>query len=649
MKNLKQILAIAFLASLYSCHKYLDVVPDAIGTIDNAFTQRSTAEKFLFTCYSYMPKHGDMDDNPAFNAGDEVWYMDPIKDVDPDFWNIARGLQSSANPLGNFWSGKNQGTKLFTALRDCNIFLNNIDNVRDMNEEERERWKAEVLFLKAYYHFYLVRMYGPIPIIRENLPIGSSADEVQIAREPVDSCFSYIVQLLDEAASIDALPPRIVGNELSELGRITKSIVFVFKAKVLVTAASPLFNGNPDFGGLMDDKGEVPLINPQADPKKWELAAQACKEAIEFCQTNSYSLHRFNPALYGAWVINDTIKTQLDIRTAVTEKTNNEEVIWANTSSRATDIQRWTMPILASGAISGSGPKGILAPPLKMAELFYTKNGVPITEDKTWDYAGRFGLKTATPADTFYIKKNEQTVKLHFDREPRFYADLAFDRGIWFGNWINNFTTKATTAPGLLYVQARRAEFAARQGVSNFSATGYWIKKLVSMGTTAASDGNVTGSNQSPYPWPEMRMADLYLLYAEALNEVNGPGAETFRWIDSVRIRAGIPTVVNAWSNFSNQGAKYTSRAGLREIIHQERLIELAFEGQRFWDLRRWKEAHIVLNAPIKGWSTEQKDAEAYYKPVVLWNQTFGIRDYFWPIEQDELLKNSRLAQNPGW
>jgi len=111
-----------------------------------------------------------------------------------------------------------------------------------------------------------------------------------------------------------------------------------------------------------------------------------------------------------------------------------------------------------------------------MAELFYTKNGVPITEDKTWDYAGRFQLKTATPSDTFYIKKNEQTVKLHFDREPRFYADLAFDRGIWFGNWINNYSIS-----NMLFVKARRAEFAARQGVSNFSVTGYWIKKLINI------------------------------------------------------------------------------------------------------------------------------------------------------------------------
>ena len=646
MKKILIIVSILSITGAGSCKKYLDVVPDQVGTIDNAFTLRSTAEKFLFTCYSYMPKHGDMDDNPAFNAGDEVWYMYPIRDVDADFWNIARGLQNTSNPLGSYWTGKNQGIKLFTALRDCNIFLANIDKVRDMEVIERERWKAEVTFLKAYYHFYLVRMYGPIPIIRENLPVGSDPEEVQIVREHVDSCFSYIVQLLDEAAGYDALPARIIGTEGTELGRITKSIVLALKAKVLVTAASPLFNGNADFINVKsnDKDGGVPLINAAADPKKWEVAAQACKEAIEICHNNFYSLQRFNPAFYPGFVLNDILKTQMGLRMAATEKEFNTEVIWANTSSRATDMQRWTMPILASGALSGSGPKGILAPPIKMAELFYTKNGVPITEDKTWDYAGRFQLKTSTGEDTFYVKKNEQTVKLHFDREPRFYADLAFDRGIWFGNWINNYTMA-----NMLFVRARRAEYAARQGLSNFSITGYWIKKLININTVGANDGNITGSNQNPYPWPEFRLADLYLLYAEALNEVNGPGAETYKWIDEVRSRAGLPTVAWSWENFSNQGAKHTTKSGMRDIIHQERLIELAFEGQRFWDLRRWKEAHIVLNAPVKGWSTEQQDPAGYYKPVTLFTQTFKLRDYFWPIDQDELLRNKKLVQNPGW
>ena len=178
--NKRTLLAVILLGSMYSCKKYLDVVPDSIATIESAFTLRTSAEKYLFTCYSYLPKDGSFNDNPAFNSGDEVWYMDPIRDVDPDYHNIAMGLQNSDNPLGNFWSGTSQGVALFQAIRDCNTFLDNVDKVPDLDQFERERWKAEVTFLKAYYHFYLLRLYGPIPLIKENLPISAGPDEVKI-------------------------------------------------------------------------------------------------------------------------------------------------------------------------------------------------------------------------------------------------------------------------------------------------------------------------------------------------------------------------------------------------------------------------------------------------------------------------------------
>ncbi|HEX7903898.1 MAG TPA: RagB/SusD family nutrient uptake outer membrane protein [Chitinophagaceae bacterium] len=642
MKNLKIIFFVILLSFFYSCKKFLDVVPDNIATIENAFTQRSSAEKYLFTCFSYLPRHGDFNSNPAFTAGDEVWYMYPARDVSTNFWNIARGEQSSNDPLGDFWTGDKGGTKLFQGLRDCNIFLENIWKVKDMDQGEKDRWIDEVKFLKAYYHFYLLQLYGPIPLIKQNLPIGSTSEEVQVYRDPVDSCFNYIVSLLNEVAANEILPPRIIGSEATELGRITQAIVLSFKAKVLVTAASPLFNGNTNMASLKDDQGRQ-LFNQVNDPNKWVIAAAACKSAIEYCTNNGYALYHFPPGNGIGWVIAPPIQTQLDIRTATTEKLFNTEIIWSNTASRAKDVQRWAMPLIAAGT-SGSGPKGIIAPPIKMAELFYTKNGVPINEDITWDYAGRYNLKTATAADKYYIKQSEQTVKLHFDREPRFYADLAFDRGVWFGNWIGNFSSD-----NLFFVKARKGETAARQGVSNFSATGYWVKKLVGMGTTAASDGNVTGSNMTEYPWPEMRVADLYLLYAEALNEVSGPGSETYNWINQVRARAGLNTVESSWANFSSDNSKYTTKTGLRDIIQQERLIELAFEGQRFWDLRRWKKAHTVMSAPVKGWDTEQADAASYYKEVILFNQNFRIRDYFWPIEINELLRNKKLVQNTGW
>jgi len=434
------------------------------------------------------------------------------------------------------------------------------------------------------------------------------------------------------------LPDRIVGTEATELGRITKSIVTAFKAKVLVTAASPLFNGNTEYAGMSDPKsGGKPLFNTTVDPQKWARAAEACKQAIEFCHTNGYSLYKYTGAAYN--LVPET-RLQLDIRGAVTDKEFNSEVIWHNTLSRAGDIQRWCMPLINAGTAS-SGPKGIIAPPIKMAELFYSKNGVPIDQDITYDYSNRYALRKAVNAERFYVKPGEETVQLHYDREPRFYANLGFDRGIWYGNWINNYDTT-----GLAVIRARKGETAARQGISNFSITGYWIKKLVGITTACAADGAMTTVQ---YPWPEMRLADLYLLYAEALNEAGGPSSGALEWINLVRARAGLKTVEESWSNYARENAKFSSKAGLRDIIQQERLIELAFEGQRFWDLRRWKLAHEVLNRPIKGWDIEQLDPAAYYKEVLLFNQTFRMREYFWPISINELLTNRNLVQNTGW
>ncbi|MGX5817489.1 RagB/SusD family nutrient uptake outer membrane protein [Chitinophaga lutea] len=622
-----------------SC-KYLDVVPDGIATIDNAFTMRQSAEKFLFTCYSYMPQNGNMNTNLAFSAADEIWHDDPPRDVNVTFYNIARGLQNVANPLGNYWSGGAPAEQLYIGIRDCNIFLENIGRVRDLPEFERKRWIAEVKFLKAYYHFFLFRLYGPIPVVRENLPISATPEQVQVEREPVDSCVSYIVQLLDEVIAEENLPDKLAGTEASELGRITKPIAYALKAKVLVTAASPFFNGNTDYGTLKLAKGPA-LFDPNYKAEKWGAAVKACQEAIDFCHSMGYGLYHF-PGNF-QYTLNDTIQKQLDIRAALTSVFNNPEVIWHNTNSFTGDLQRWSMPLIAAGT-STAGPKGILAPTLKMAEMYYTRNGVPITEDKTFDYNRRFALRKAVAAERFYIKDGEETVQLHFDREPRFYASISFDRGTWFGNWVNNYDVTKT----LHYVQIRFGEVAARRGISNYSVTGYGIKKLVNIETSCAADGNFTANVQN-YPWPELRLADLYLLYSEALNEANGYTPETTKWINLVRERAGLGTVETSWETFAKDPLKYRNKEGLRDIIRRERTIELAFEGSRFYDLRRWKTAHLELNSPIKGWDITQKDAASYYKERLLFNQRYSLRDYLFPIQLSEVTINPKLVQNPGW
>jgi hypothetical protein len=179
----------------------------------------------------------------------------------------------------------------------------------------------------------------------------------------------------------------------------------------------------------------------------------------------------------------------------------------------------------------------------------------------------------------------------------------------------------------------------------SFSVTGYWPKKLVNY----LDVSNAQQVTVEAYPWPVIRLGDLYLLYAEALNEANGPGAEALKWINLVRERAGLKSVEESWSQYSRQPAAYQNQAGLRKIIHQERLIEMAFEGQRFWDLRRWKEARETLSQPIQGWNYTGKDEENYYQVRVLFNPSFKRRDYLWPIKESEIIVNNNLLQNPDW
>lgn len=612
------------LIGLCSC-SYLDIVPDNIATLDNAFVSRNMAEKFLYTCYSYLPSHDNLGTDPAFLGGDESWYYSTGNVP----FNIARGNQNVVEPYNNYWDGRNQAKPLFRGIRECNIFLEKIHDVPDIDDFEKARWIAEVNFLKAYFHFYLLRMYGPIPIVDENLSINSSTDDVKVERQHVDTCFNYIVNLLDEAA-VD-LPDEI---ELAaiEAGRITKPIAKAIKAKVLIYAASPLFNGNSDYAGFVGNQGEQ-LFDPQFSVEKWERAAEACREAIELCHATGHELFYWTPNKPN---LSEQTIDKMHIRNSVTEEWN-PEVIWANTNSMTSFTQWASQARLVPEATPNI--QSLLAPTMRMAELFYTENGVPIDEDKTWDYAGRYQLRTALPEERYLIKEGYQTAALHFQRETRFYASMAFDGAIWYGQ--GRFDDNDP-----FYVQAKMGQNAARKAVAYYSVTGYWPKKLVNFNNPVSLSVSYAAE---PYPWPEIRLAELYLLYAEALNEVNGPGPEIFNWLNLVRERANLKSIEESWSQYSKSPAKYQNKTGLREIIHQERMIELAFEGHRFWDLRRWKKAEQVLNSPIKGWTTEEAAASDYYQVQTLFNQTFQKKDYLWPIREQSLIENEKLIQNPGW
>lgn len=628
------IVTVAALSTMFAaCKKgFLDVVPDNVATIDNAFTNRQEAEKFLFTCYNYLPQEGHPETNAGLNTGDEFWVYWPITAQDAwslDPYHIARGNQTKVNPLMNYWDGYDNKS-MWQGIRNCNIFLENIDRPADLEPYIKERWIAEAKFLKAYFHWYLLRMYGPIPVMDKNLPISVSAADAKVFRQPVDSVVNYICSLLDEAAAGDAntgLPARITSLS-TELGRVTKPAALALKARVLVTAASPLFNGNTDFANLKNSDGTA-LFNPTFDPAKWERAVAACKAAIDAAEAAGHALYYFKE---GVQDLSDATRIEMNIRNAVCEKWNDELLFGSTSHGNPTGpIQLYACPQFDQSIINLS-LKAQLAPTLKMAELFYTDNGVPITEDKTWDYAGRFNLRTATAEDSA-LQTGYQTVGLHFKREPRFYADMAFDGSKWF------------MQTGEYPIQAKSEQHTGKKQSRLYSITGYYTKKLVNWNLVATQ----SSVNLESYPWPIIRLADVYLLYAEALNET-GRQTEALTYLNRIRERAGLESVESSWSNYSTRPDKYQNQEGLREIIHQERLIEMAFEGSRYWDLKRWKKAAQTLNEPIYGWDIIQTTFEDYNRRVLLFNQTFNSpRDYFWPIRESNLLVNPNLVQNIGW
>ena len=636
-------LLIAVLIGFNACGDWIDVVPDGVATFDMVFKSREQSFRFLTTCYSFMMNAdgGNINTSPAMLGGDELWTT--IQSQPRFNYNglyLAQGMQNATNPLFDWW------VHYYQALRDCNMFLENVGRVPDLPTWEREKWIAEVMVLKAYYHFCLVRQYGPVPLIRENIPVGADISKVKTVREPVDDCFRYIVELIDEATADDRLPLQ-VPDLAGELGRITKPIALSLKAKVLVTAASPLYNGNTGDEARLRNRDDTPLFNAVYDEAKWQKAVVACKEAIDACYEADVQLYEFPNT--GNNKLTDTIAIQMSLRNAITVRWNSD-IIWANMQcpidgSYNTSTGR-ALYCYAGATLNPANANNVqtqrnLGVPLKIAAMFYTDKGVPLAEDKTRNINDIFNLRTGRAAERRYIREGYTTVDLHFDREPRFYAWVGFDGGIWYGH--GRFDDKADLW-----------HLAGKDGQTDrlpATGVGYLPKKYVP--TVFMTIDNTSNLSNDHYVWIMMRLSDLYLLYAEAINEAEGPyganSADLFFYINEVRRRAGLDGVKESWEAYAKTPKKYDSKEGMREIIQQERMIELAFEANRFWDVRRWKTAPDVYGEPIDGWTVNASETNAFYTRRVVYQKEFRSRDYFWPISNSELDRNPNLVQNNGW
>ena len=621
---------------------YLDMVPEKdIETVESLFEQRTKVELWWKGLYAELNNiFADFRVNTAYLGADEFVTCQALHSstlYNLDGLKIADGLQMSQNPYGSIWY------RMYVVIRNCNIFLENVDHTYNMSEEDRNWWKADVKAVKAYVYFELVRRYGPICLVPQNMPVDLPVKDYQLPRQHVDTCFKEIINLLEE--SMEYVPKH--SQRISNYGHtFSLEAVYALKAKVLLYAASPLFNGNAFYSDFKNKNGEL-LFNSTYDRNKWLLAAEAADKAAEMCQDGGRAL------VSGATgKKTDLLNKMADIENMSFSRFNNSEYLleWKYPST----FYQFILPRLVGDDDNfDSQALGCLSPSMKMVEMYYTANGLPIDADITWNYSNRYKLASeSSPVYEGVVPMNIDVVNLHLRREPRFYACIAGDRMYWqrgtnTADKDYNFLVKAHKGEEPWGTQY---DFIVSNSWQNIN--GYWLKKhLFSWFNTLGYANNLQGNETAAI----IRLAEVYLMQAEAWNEyLDQPDSRVYDPLDKVRERAGVLPVREAWGSYSNNPVKVTTKVGMRDIIHQEYGIEFAFEGHRYWDIRRWLTAHQTMNEKQYGWNVIGTTDQAFYNyetgPVVVYssNKFIAPRDYLDPFDAEEILI-SGMVQNPGW
>lgn len=609
------LLTCLFGASLTSCN-YLDIVPDDTPTLDDAFKNESSAEGFVFACYSKIPDYTNFRNNFSWVTTPEMvgsahWTVQWFT-----FMQMQQAVYNAANPIIDVWQTSYDG------IRQCYIFLDNIDKVvplKDSPEQfevKKVVWKAEVKFLIAYYHFLLLQNYGPIVIVDHLIPTDAPASEMFQSRLPFDECVSKIAGMFDEAMA--DLPGKV--ND-ANLGRATKVVAQSLKARMYLYAASPQFNGNQKYADFTNHDGTA-LVSTTFDKEKWNKAMIECENAIQLAEANGIKLYRYTPK--SGETLTERDQAIANCRYVIAEPWNSE-LIWGYSGKKETfgDTNSMQTHVIPHGFSNSSGvPYGALGATLWSTNLYLTENALPIDKDPDFHYI-----------DRFKIPEGEAEIPyLHRNREPRFYAAVGFDDGDY---QINSDTLK-------LALKFKEAN-GAKDNNSDQLYGGYAISKLVHPKAYVSTSSN----SLIAYPYPIIRLAELYLGYAEACAEYTGAlDTKATGYFNQIRERAGLPTIEKSHPGIRNED--------LVDIIRREKTVEFMYEGQMLYDYRRWQIAEKEwkgMEDGMIGLNVYGTTAEEFYKETVLDRQPFVFRSNqnLSPIKQDYLNKNTNLVQNPGW
>lgn len=649
IRNIGKTLAMVSCLTLTSCN-FLDIVPPEQASLEDATKNAEKTMNFMLSCYANVW-------NPLTpNATDEhVW---------PAGWGgphryLSYGLQTPAAPYDN-----GRWAAFYRSINQCWLFMREVENARGCTEDQIAQWKAEVYFLLAYYHYELLAYYGPIPIVDHYFDTNTTSDDMG-GRMHYDYVVDWIVDMLDN--KVINCPQLPITRSADERGRATTVIAKALKARVLLYAASPLWNGEFPYSSWTNEV-ETPgygkeLVSKTYSREKWERAKTACDEALRAALDAGYKLYDdleystetlgikdselpYIPGLNLSDTENKEFqKRVLMLRNMMTLKVRegNTELIWGLANNEG--IQGYTMPLHIIQNNNGSwyNETSAISPTLYSVEHFYTedgnlpefaagKNGFPAESD--W-------LKSAN-LGTIDGKDRNDIIQINLKREPRYYAWVAYNGGD-YGVRLSN------GVPVLLKLRSATDQgYNTEYGSSNYCTTGFLNQKWIRVDQSRNKNSQWTPANPHQFARPIIRMAELYLNLAEccaALSESESDPLtqDALDNLNFVRARAGIRDITT--SDLANMP--------LMDWVRNERFVELWSEGHRLTDVRRWCKGEEYfgpgkregLNAVKVNPSFEEFNTRIEVNQPYKWY----TRMYMSPLQDIEVQANRKLVQAPGY
>ncbi len=638
MKRINYITILSLITFMFTaCADFFDQVPQDRLTSEKIFETRQGVTNFLASVYTFIPDEANerhahhtalYETQGVWTGGcDEaeyVWGFVVSHTINNNTFTAQDGLVVK---LWRSW---------YIGIRSATEFIQRAPGCKELTPQNISQWTAEARALRAIYYYYLLRAYGPVPILGENI-ISQNAplEEVQLPRNTVDECADFIVSELRRAKSEGLI--EHVSNQQDGYGRIDQTIAQAFIVETLLLKASPLFSGENNYYANLanpDGKKLFPQNLSQTEKNaRWKDAADAAAEFLTDYEGKYYELEvvRTDDNRIDAYQ-----SVRKAMRGAYSNLSSYKELIFYRIGNSTSNMQYDRTPY-HNGAPNGDyKAAGGLGAVQEAVDSYFMANGkLPIlgyeADGKTPVINADAGYEETGYISTAYndpVTGREfaprRSLKMYTKREPRFYANITFNGQ----KWLNE-------KDGIMYtIMERNGNSGIEVGKNDYTKTGYIVRKC-------APDGNWRINDRVLIL---MRLAQVYLNYVEALNESQPGHADILKYLNKIRERAGVPQYgvgVDALPVPATQAA-------MRQAIHAERRVELMFEYTRYFDVRRWNVAKEKLNKAIYGMNI-MGDGADFYKRTKVEDRVFDDRQNFFPIPQREIDINKQLVQNTGY